>query len=468
MILPLQRHWRGFPALILAAIPAAAIAQPQGTFIIPTNRAGDATRFSYWQAYTPAGQTTYNGIGHRPNLIPDLGDSADPVNFSNWNTGNVLHQIGTPSAFVLSSGQGIYSFAGVAAYRISYTHSGDDEVKGVVLQLKMAGSVPLSSVELRYTPEGASEETVLAPHFKALDNPGTAAFAEQLLWAYEWNLTGKGVRDYDLYFSTGGSSNPLYEVQTDTTVAPAFVQQLGYLMVGRALPPLRYKTPGKALPDGAVVFETRFFKAGQSFPMVAQPEEGFEHVGWVAPDGIVVDSAEPFTVTFSETEPSDLTASAVFAPVSWAIFRNSWFNHEFTHGGQTLPDDSMDDTKSAPEVDLDGDGMSNFSEYAFGGQPYTQDAERMTPRSGVATVDGASYPTITFRRRAAVGSDLRYVVEVSSDLQTWSQGTAEQPVAELTNGPLESDGTRTVTARSLNAGGNSSRFLRVKAETIPQ
>lgn len=466
MIPPLHRHWRGLFSLILAAVPVEAFAQAQGTFIIPSNRAGNGTRFSYWQAYEPANQITY-GYKHRPNLLPDLGDSADPVNYSNFNTDISLSQIGTPTAFVLGAGHGIYSFAGVAKFQIDYIHSGAEDVKGVVLQFKMAGTVPLESVELHYQADGAAAETVLKPDFKALDNPGTAAFAEQLLWAYEWNLTGRGVKNYSLFFSTGGTSNPLYQVQTDTTVKTEFHQELGYILTERAYPNLRYGAPGKSAP-AASVEETRFFKAGESFPMVPEESEGFEHVGWVSPAGVVVDSAEPYTVTFSETEAGDLTLGTIFSPSSWAAFRNSYFNHLFEHGGQTQPDDSKDDSRSGPAVDLDGDGASNFYEYAFGGLPYTQDAERMRPVAGLVRVEGVEYPAITYRRRAAQGSDLKYKVEVSSDLSVWTAGTDEEPLVVETNGPLETDGTRSVTARSRTPLASGARFLRVKAETTPQ
>jgi hypothetical protein len=243
----------------------------------------------------------------------------------------------------------------------------------------MAGTVPLSSVELHYTAEGASTETILKPDFKALDNPGTNGFAEQILWAFEWNTTGKGVKNYDLYFSTGSSSNPLYFTQVDTTVTPVFEQALGYLLTGRALPSLREGTAGKAVPDSEVVTEARFFKPGETVPMVPEADEGFEQVGWVSPAGEVVDAPGPYTVTFSETEPTDLTLGTIFSPTTWAAFRDRYFNHAFTHGGGTQPDDSTDDTKSAPGVDLDGDGATNFHEYAFGGLPYTQDAAVMAP-----------------------------------------------------------------------------------------
>ncbi|MES2705757.1 MAG: hypothetical protein V4726_04050 [Verrucomicrobiota bacterium] len=465
MIPPLHRRWRGIFALILAAVPVEVFAQAQGTFIIPSNRANNGTRFSYWQAYeSPDPNKISYQYNHLPNLVPTSGDSDEPINYSNWNTDIALSQIGTPTAFVLGAGHGIYSFAAVAKYQVAYTHSGADDVKGVLLQFKMAGSVPLTSVELHYTPDGASAETVLKPNFKALDNPGTAAFAEQLLWAYEWDLTGKGVKNYKVFFSTGSSSNPLYQTQVDTTVAPAFHQELGYLLTERALPSLRYGAPGKSIPDPSFVSETRFFKTGQSFPMVPEPEDGFEHVGWISPAGAVVDSPEPITITFSEAEPGDLTLGTVFSPVSWGTFRSSYFNHEFTHGGQTVPDDSRDDTKSGPAADLDGDGNSNFYEYAFGGLPYTPDAARLIPAAGVVSVEGVVYPSITYRRRAALESDLAYVVEVSSDLVTWKRGTPAQPLVAETNGPLENDGTRTVTARSLSPAGTGAQFLRVKAE----
>lgn len=467
MIPPIHRRWRGFVLLILAAAPVKVLAQARGDFIIPPNRANNGTRFSYWQAYAPAGQTTFNRA-HLPNLVPTLGDDADPVNYSNWNENIALYQIGVGQAFVLSGGYGIYYFDGITKFRISYTHSGEDDVKGVLLQFQMAGTVGQDSVELHYTPEGASTETVLKPDFKGLDNPGTNAFAERIVYAYEWNLTGKGVKNYDLYFAAGGSSNPLYLTQVDTTVTPAFDQALGYLLVGRAYPSLRSGAPGKSVPDSEAVTETRFFKAGESIPMVPVPETGFEQVGWVSPAGQVVDAAGPYTVTFSETEPGDLTLGTIFSPATWSTFRDTYFNHAFVHGTENIPDESTDDTKSGPAVDRDGDGLSNFHEYAFGGQPYTQDADAMTPVPGKATVEGVEYPTITYRRRAALVSDLSYVVEVSSDLVTWKRGTEAEPVVVQTNGPLAMDGTRTVTARSLTPAAGGPLFLRVKAETLPQ
>lgn len=467
MIPPIHRRWRGFVLLLLAAAPVKLSAQARGDFIIPPNRVNNGTRFSYWQAYAPAGGITYN-LAHKPNLVASLGDDADPTNYSNWNDGIALYQIGAGQAFVLSGGYGIYYWGGVTKFKVSYTHSGEDDVKGVLLQFQMAGTVGLDSVELHYTPEGASTETVLKPDFKGLDNPGSNGFAERIVYAYEWNVTGKGVKNYDLYFAAGGASNPLYLTQVDTTVAPAFDQALGYLLAGRALPALRYGAAGKAVPDAETVKEARFFKAGESVPMIPQPELGFEQVGWVSPAGEVVDAPGPYTVTFSETEPRDLTLGTIFSPTTWAAFRDTYFNHEFVHGTENIPDESTDDTKSAPAVDRDGDGLSNFHEYAFGGQPYTQDAEAMTPVPGKATVEGVEYPAITYRRRAALASDLTYVVEVSSDLVTWKRGTETEPLVVQTNGPLASDGTRTVTARSLTPAASGPLFLRVKAETLPQ
>lgn len=469
MIPPIPWRWSGLLTILLTAAPADVFAAAEGSFVIPPNRANNGTRFSYWQAYSPAGQTSFN-LAHKPNLVSSLGDDADPSNFSNWNENIALYQIGTGSAFVLGGGYGIYSFAGVAKYRVSYTHTGDEDVKGVLLQFKMAGTVPLDSVELHYTEDGAATETILKPQFKALDNPGTNGFAEQILWAYEWNTTGKGVKNYDLYFSTGSSSNPLYFTQVDTTVAPAFDQALGYLLAGRAYPTLRFETAGRAVPDSAAVTEARFFKPGEAVPMVPEPEAGFEQVGWVSPDGAVVDIPGPYTVTFSETEPKDLTLGTIFSPMTWAAFKDRYFNHAFSHGGGEQPDDSVDDTRSGPGVDLDGDGATNFHEYAFGGLPYTQDSATMVPTVGKATVEGVEYPTITYRRRAALSTDLVYAVEVSADLVTWRRGTEAEPVVAQTNGPLASDGTRTVTARSLTPVTGGPQFLRVKAEaqTNPQ
>lgn len=114
---------------------------------------------------------------------------------------------------------------------------------------------------------------------------------------------------------------------------------------------------------------------------------------------------------------------------------------------------------SGPLADPDGDGLTNLEEFAFGGAPWIPSPEAL-PVAGTMTVSGTPYATISYNR-ATGRTGLTFVIEVSSDLQSWQSGVgqtvlvSETPQAELTR----------VVVRDLTPG-TGKRALRVRV-TMP-
>ncbi len=79
--------------------------------------------------------------------------------------------------------------------------------------------------------------------------------------------------------------------------------------------------------------------------------------------------------------------------------------------------DRTNDAISGPAADPDRSGFSNYTRYAFG--LAARGPVQSPVRNGAVTIDGATYLTLTFPRRAAA-TDVRYTVESSSDLVTWA------------------------------------------------
>ncbi|MGC6466692.1 MAG: lamin tail domain-containing protein [Akkermansiaceae bacterium] len=116
-----------------------------------------------------------------------------------------------------------------------------------------------------------------------------------------------------------------------------------------------------------------------------------------------------------------------------------------------------------PDLDLDGDGLSAFLEYAFG---TSQGDAGPSPEANlilgtVETDNGAggveNYLTLTFRRNLAA-DDVSFAVEISNDLKAWTQ-----PGLLLVSSIPNGDGTAAVTYRSVQPLGSVEReFLRVR------
>ena len=120
---------------------------------------------------------------------------------------------------------------------------------------------------------------------------------------------------------------------------------------------------------------------------------------------------------------------------------------------------------AAPEFDLDGDGLTNFGEFVFNGNPLQSDAD-ILPVSGTIDLPDAPegsalgrYPTITFRRRTDA-PNLVYTPESSPDLASWTNAVQLVSIA-----PGPGPNIETVTYRGLSPlignGSVARAFLRV-------
>jgi hypothetical protein len=129
---------------------------------------------------------------------------------------------------------------------------------------------------------------------------------------------------------------------------------------------------------------------------------------------------------------------------------------------------------AAEDAMPDQDGLPNRLKRALGISPGVADVRRL-PEFGVVNLDGQSFPSLAFRRLAGGGVSpagyyeargLRYRVEVSTDLQTWTSGSSATVLHEAAFD--EGDGTESVTVRSLQAfDADQPLFLRLSVEEVP-
>ncbi|YCM43333.1 lamin tail domain-containing protein [Verrucomicrobiaceae bacterium 227] len=105
---------------------------------------------------------------------------------------------------------------------------------------------------------------------------------------------------------------------------------------------------------------------------------------------------------------------------------NTWADFHFSSA-------QLDDpTTSGPNADPDGDGMSNFMEFALATPPLGREISPTLPTLETTTIDGTKYPVIAFTRSSTAGT-VSYQVSTSeaSSPDTWS----EIPAANLEAAP---------------------------------
>lgn len=429
-------------------------AQSAGQFVIPGIRAGGGTEFAYWDLFKKPATSSYNYNYLNP---PALGGGFDDDD----NTTNLLAprtslvQNGSATCFITSSGA-LYDFAEPTAFETRYAQAAEatGEVTNVIFQTQTGGvRFDLNNIRLVYTDSGGTPVS-LAAQYKALDDPQTGSFAERLVSAFQWNLTGKEVHDFHLVFSSPGSSMPLWQAQLDVVSGAPFVQELGYLLFTSSRPNTRYGRAGlidKNLPSGA---EERFFLPGTTLHLTGEASPGWAHTGWIFKG--VVSSAATLPVTFSD---SDLSVTALFAPDNYDDWREAMFFHSNPTVGQ--PPDNTNAAISGPAADPDSDGANNFAEFAFGGDPYTADPAQMRPEAGLEEISGEHYAAVTFRQgTGGEFPEIVYTPRTSTNLQTWQTNTTTEVRRVLQN-----DGTTLVTVRSNSPLSATPRlFFSIKAE----
>jgi hypothetical protein len=131
------------------------------------------------------------------------------------------------------------------------------------------------------------------------------------------------------------------------------------------------------------------------------------------------------------------------------ITYTDWARH-FPGAGQPLDDD-------------DDDGIPNLLEYALLTDPRHPNPGELAAVQMIR-LDEMDYPSITFRHRPA--SDLQLTVQTSTDLTHWTGEPDVVRVSRITHG----DGSFTETWRSaapVNSPGDTVRFLRLRARTLP-
>ena len=139
--------------------------------------------------------------------------------------------------------------------------------------------------------------------------------------------------------------------------------------------------------------------------VTAVPEPGHYFSHWSGAVG-GRSTANPLRVSDATTAMT-ITATFVTTPNSYT----SWASGNFS--APELADESV----SGPSADPDHAGLSNLQRYAH--DLAARGPATVPATSGTATVEENRFLTLTFTRRSS-GNDLRYVVESSSDLVTWT------------------------------------------------
>ncbi|CAA6677721.1 MULTISPECIES: putative glycoside hydrolase [unclassified Lentimonas] len=109
----------------------------------------------------------------------------------------------------------------------------------------------------------------------------------------------------------------------------------------------------------------------------------------------------------------------------------------------------------------DGDAHSNLEEYAFGGDPLSA-ADGGHPMSHSMLIEGGiSYFEFVYPRRTTPGSNLLYLLEITTDLTAddWQDAGA----VELS--PQSLDGDFEAITNRIDISGESAQFIRVRVET---
>ncbi len=463
-------------AVFWMSLLSALGAQAQSGFIIPGIRADGGSDFAYWDFFDRMPGSTINrnyNYDNPPALGGGFDDDENPTTTWEDHDSNpatplipraTLSQTGAPNAFVTSTGS-IYSFDEdeISKFEVPYRVAANEagEVTNVIFQTQTGGSrLNVNTVHLIYEENGLP--VTVFPIFKGLDDRQTGSFFERIVCAFQWDLTGKNVRNFRVVVSAPGPSMPLWEAQLDVVVADPFEQELGYLMATRARPLTRHGRPGridKNLPPGV---DERYFIQGQSLTLLGEPElvPGNLNKTWLMSGWSYQGTTQAGNSLPLIFPAEDITVTALFAPNSYATWRDFMFYHFNSLIG--TQDDYLNDAISAPLVDHDGDGLINAGEYAFGGDPYNdEDDARTRPQLRLVEVEGVTYPALRYRTNGVQQTQLSDVVQKVRVAA--NDGPFQENTTVLFDRQLQTDGTELITHRSTTplAG-----FTSVKMDVI--
>ena len=139
---------------------------------------------------------------------------------------------------------------------------------------------------------------------------------------------------------------------------------------------------------------------------------------------------------------------------SYATHYTGWRWDHYTEAELTLPSTLGDLTG-----DDDGDGMNNFTEFAFGRLPRVADNPGALTVGGTVNDAGTNYLCVTFRR-AKNALDVTYTIEANSDL---TNAASWANVGVLVSATDLGNGTEEVCFRDTSPMDTTPRFLRVRA-----
>ncbi|GEP41833.1 Ig domain-containing protein [Brevifollis gellanilyticus] len=436
---------------ILGYTAALGVSHAQsGSFIIPGLRGEAASDFAYWDLFkNEPGKTTNHNYDNPVALLDGLGED-DLGNLSSVTakTRIFLKETATTSSFVTSSGA-IYSFAAPTAFEVKYTPPATSvgAVTNVIFQTQTGGTrMDVNNIRLLYigtTPTGPMTFE-LAPNFKGLDDPQTGGFSERLVSAFQWDLTGRNVRDFKIVFTSPAASMPLWQAQIDAVIGAPFVQELGFLLSTRSRPVTRFGRVGsidKNLPPTA---DGRFFYQGEELNLLADAESGWIPTGWYYNGASSTGASLPLTFP-----GQDILVIALFAPQNYTAWREAMFNHVNSLLG--TQDDYNNDAISAKTVDSDNDGLNNAGEYAFSGDVYSNDPVRWSPQVLRVDVSGVPHLAIRYRTNGAPANHADTVFKAQLSINgggTWTDNSTVSTTIEHSR-VLQSDGSALVTARTV-------------------
>jgi hypothetical protein len=203
--------------------------------------------------------------------------------------------------------------------------------------------------------------------------------------------------------------------------------------------------------------------AGRTLPWLQDTVQDAVWTNWnvIYRDFRILDSQNRLYAVYNLTD-HDLTQATNRETLKQMLLQAAQ-SVDANHDG--LPDDwqahYLENLAAGPLDDPDGDGVNNFSEFAFGTNPADRKSA-LALRASISVVGSNQVLTVRFRRRA--GSVLNYLIETSSDLKQWNTNAANLNLTQLPQTLFDGSGTAEVVYTLTSpAGSQSPGFLRVRA-----